>query len=203
MAFRAKVLLSGNAGLKKYSEKISEIWETICRENIIHFLELWLWDDEFEAIGGMEGMVSGINLRSGTGHGFVTDQGESTDYNKAQVGHTAHNQLTTAPISGRQFGRLFVSYDNGLRAGKTTGQVVLPTIRGKRRRLARKRLCDWQATQLILIPQNPNGSRNLPGCDFHPPEPEQRSQLPGCDLYPPEPKRKSQLAGLQPQSPRT
>jgi hypothetical protein len=83
MAFRAKVLLSGNAGLKKYSEKISEIWETICRENItifwnfVHFgarNESWvgaedgdgvtgLWDDEFEAIGGMEGMVSGINLR--------------------------------------------------------------------------------------------------------------------------------------------
>jgi hypothetical protein len=40
MAFRSKVLLSGDAGLKKYSEKISEIWETICRKNIIHFLEL-------------------------------------------------------------------------------------------------------------------------------------------------------------------
>ncbi|KAJ7939319.1 hypothetical protein B0H13DRAFT_1850621 [Mycena leptocephala] len=50
----------------------------------------------------------------------------------------AHNQPTMAPISGRQFGRLFVSHDNGLRVGKTTGQVVLPTIRDKRRRLARK-----------------------------------------------------------------
>ncbi|KAJ7811332.1 hypothetical protein B0H14DRAFT_2606594 [Mycena olivaceomarginata] len=73
----------------------------------------------------------------------------------------SHNQLTTAPISGRQFGRLFVSYDNGLRAGKTTGQVVLPIIRGKRRRLARKRLCNW------------------PGHIAHsdPPEPKQKSQL--------------------------
>jgi hypothetical protein len=54
-----------------------------------------------------------------------------------------------------------VAHDGGLTAGKTTGQVVLPTIRGKRRRLARKRLCDW------------------PGhtAQSDPPEPKQQSQL--------------------------
>ncbi|KAJ7917926.1 hypothetical protein B0H13DRAFT_1869837 [Mycena leptocephala] len=59
-----------------------------------------------------------------------------------------------------------------------------------------ERDCDWPGHRAQSVPQNPNRSLNLPGCDFYPQNLNRGHNLPGCDLDPPEPKQRSQLPRL-------